>query len=212
MGRCARYMPQCQHNCKWCKDKIIPALFCSVRCAKAYADACKPWPIGYCALCGNVFNAKGKPQQLFCSQACSHQAPPQPDDTPPDCAVCGAPSKRRSWFCAKHNSSDLFLQEWLDGADGSTASGALSKICRDWLLQQTDACSACGIEVWENPWYSGPVPREIDHINGTPSDNRRVNLRPLCPNCHATTDTYRGKNRGRGRQTQRKRDERLAGK
>jgi 5-methylcytosine-specific restriction endonuclease McrA len=37
---------------------------------------------------------------------------------------------------------------------------------------------------------------ELDHINGRRDDNRLANLRILCPNCHAQTDTYRGKNRG----------------
>ena len=35
---------------------------------------------------------------------------------------------------------------------------------------------------------------ELDHINGINNDNRLENLRWLCPNCHAITDTYAGKN------------------
>jgi 5-methylcytosine-specific restriction endonuclease McrA len=42
------------------------------------------------------------------------------------------------------------------------------------------------------------VPLELDHVNGDRADNRLENLRLVCPNCHAQTDTYRGRNIGRG--------------
>lgn len=37
------------------------------------------------------------------------------------------------------------------------------------------------------------IPLELDRINGDRTDNRKENLRLLCPNCHALTETYRGK-------------------
>lgn len=43
-------------------------------------------------------------------------------------------------------------------------------------------------------WNGQPIPIQIDHINGDHWDNRLENLRFLCPNCHAQTDTYCGKN------------------
>ena len=43
-------------------------------------------------------------------------------------------------------------------------------------------------------WLDRPVPLEMDHIDGDHQNNEKVNLRLLCPNCHSTTDTYRGRN------------------
>ncbi len=54
-------------------------------------------------------------------------------------------------------------------------------------------CSCCGGVTWQG----GPIPLELDHRNGDHRDNQLSNLRLLCPNCHALTPTYRGKNQGR---------------
>jgi hypothetical protein len=51
-------------------------------------------------------------------------------------------------------------------------------------------CECCGIAEWNGE----PAPIELDHINGVRTDNRLENLRILCPNCHAQTKTYRGRN------------------
>ena len=53
-------------------------------------------------------------------------------------------------------------------------------------------CQTCSCD---GHWQNGIISLEIDHINGDNSDNRIENLRYLCPNCHALTETYRGRNK-----------------
>lgn len=48
-------------------------------------------------------------------------------------------------------------------------------------------CGGCGTGP---EWQGRAMTLEIDHINGDLTDNRCENLRYLCPNCHATTDSY----------------------
>lgn len=44
-------------------------------------------------------------------------------------------------------------------------------------------------------WLDKPIPLELHHIDGCCTNNELTNLTLLCPNCHALTDNYRGKNK-----------------
>ncbi|MGW7264779.1 HNH endonuclease signature motif containing protein [Streptomyces sp. NPDC054842] len=50
-----------------------------------------------------------------------------------------------------------------------------------------ELCARCGCGP---QWLGRPMTLEIDHVNGDRSDDRRENLRLLCPNCHAITRTW----------------------
>ena len=53
-------------------------------------------------------------------------------------------------------------------------------------------CVKCGCN---GKWQEGEISLELDHIDGDNTNNEISNLRYLCPNCHALTETYRGKNK-----------------
>jgi 5-methylcytosine-specific restriction endonuclease McrA len=52
-------------------------------------------------------------------------------------------------------------------------------------------CVICGND---GKWMGEELVLHLDHKNGNNDDNRFSNLRFLCPNCHAQTDTYGGRN------------------
>ena len=44
-------------------------------------------------------------------------------------------------------------------------------------------------------WLGLPLALVLDHVDGDPTNNRRENLRLVCPNCDSQLPTYKSRNR-----------------
>lgn len=111
-------------------------------------------------------------------------------------------SKRK--YCSNQCQRDYEYKQWIEqykqdnSIAKSTKWGQIPNYLRRYIFEKFDnKCCLCG---WSkiNP-YTNSLPLEIDHIDGNSENNSEENLRLICPNCHSLTATYRGANRGHGR-------------
>ncbi len=89
--------------------------------------------------------------------------------------------------------SEMSAEELQETFNGKLAGSYHRKLFRKHLSNQGWRCSECEIEEWRGK----KLTLEVDHIDGNPRNNILSNLRLLCPNCHSTTDTWRGRNKGK---------------
>lgn len=72
---------------------------------------------------------------------------------------------------------------------------------KDWTRRVKRAMIEAGIpyicKICGSPpeWFGKSLTLQIDHMNGDFLDNRRENLRFVCPNCHSQTENWGSKNR-----------------
>ena len=62
----------------------------------------------------------------------------------------------------------------------------------DIIREQGGVCAICGMP---QEWNGKPLVFILDHIDGHASNNKRDNLRCICPNCDSQLDTYKSKNK-----------------
>lgn len=125
--------------------------------------------------------------------------------------ACGGYTKKNASLycsvkCQQQYQREQYIAKWLAGEiEGSRGTGDNpSRYIRSYLMDVSGSkCSVCG---WgeRNP-RTGLVPLHVDHIDGDARNNRPENLRLLCPNHHALTETYGNANKGNGRPLRRSR-------
>lgn len=119
------------------------------------------------------------------------------------CKCCGliVVGKPNAIFCSPECSSENrrndTIRKWIDSGENVGV-----RTMKRYLIEtHGHRCSCCG----NSEWNGKPIPIELEHIDGNSENNEIQNLTLLCPNCHAQTETYKGRNRGNGRAYRRER-------
>lgn len=99
--------------------------------------------------------------------------------------------KGQSWSRGKSLGPKRNIEDYLSNEVPIGSFHLKNRLFSDGVFEKK--CYNCGIE----QWMGKPAPLELEHINGNNRDNGLDNLTILCPNCHAFTETYRGKNIGK---------------
>lgn len=89
---------------------------------------------------------------------------------------------------SKSGSQKLSLQEYLDTSIDIQSNKVRKKLLEEGYKEHR--CENCGL----TEWLGLPISLELHHKDGNRNHNELSNYELLCPNCHAMTDSYRGKN------------------
>lgn len=107
-------------------------------------------------------------------------------------------NKKQKYCCNKCQNEYRRLKkykEYLDNQDEFVGK----EISYSWLKtiileEQQHKCAICGNS---DMWNNNELHLILDHIDGDATNNRRENLRLICPNCDSQLPTFKARNIGR---------------
>lgn len=114
------------------------------------------------------------------------------------CLECGKKiNNNQKIFCSsdccsnyKHKKS---YEDFLRNNDKYCRPNYSAKNFKDFIInEQEGVCAICGLHP---KWNNKNLNFILDHIDGNASNNKRENLRCICPNCDSQLDTFKSKNK-----------------
>lgn len=173
----------------------------------------------YCVECGKELKTG---QKKFCSKSCAasynnrqrdksvyekvalkltkkHNQTPNhiKADVKNKCLFCGQDIADNKKFCSdtcskKQRHAEAYKDFLTNNAKYCKGNYTPKAFKNDILEEQDTKCAICGC----TPEHNGkPLVFVLDHIDGDASNNKRENLRMVCPNCDSQLDTFKSKNK-----------------
>lgn len=151
-----------------------------------------------CLECPGLISFECRNVQKFCSQSCAakfrNKNNPWRKPRLKECRRCNTePRLPNRKHCA-----NCFRPRMLACIEDATTDMTRRRML---IRDGGKRCSVCQL----TEWMGKEIPIQLDHIDGNAANNAAINLRLICPNCHAQTPTFAGRNVGRGRPERRAR-------
>jgi endogenous inhibitor of DNA gyrase (YacG/DUF329 family) len=105
-----------------------------------------------------------------------------------NCVRCGKEgvhyhSQSKGLYCSVQCQQWLIIEKKMIAGNCNYSHG-IRRWCYGNLPQ---VCCMCGTG---SEWNGKPLRLQVDHKDGNTKNNKRENLRMICPNCHTQTDNW----------------------
>lgn len=144
-----------------------------------------------------------KRHNKFCDRSCSASYNNRKREKHGNCcASCLKPLETRSrTYCSHKCENDFQMKERLEILlSDMNVEYHIRTIKSLLIVHYGHKCQSCG----QSEWLNSQIPLEAHHIDGSADNNTFSNFSLLCPNCHALTDNYKGKNKNSTRNYRKK--------